>query len=218
MAALPPQPPGSLPPQPPGVVPPGGPQPTGPPQGPYSPGGAYAGQMPQQYVSQPMPQPVVVKVHKRTFWLTIAQIIIILKAILIILLAAASVAIGVYILAAGHAALHNIPGYSNYQTQFGNSFVNAAGALFFAIAIVPLIVGIVDLILGIVVGRPSNVARWIIIVLDVISIIIALADFANARTSIGALILVVYLALQVIVLYALLIDPATRRDFAGTSR
>ena len=218
MAALPPQPPGSLPPQPPGVAPPGGPQPAGPPQGPYSPGGAYAGQMPQQYVSQPMPQPVVVKVHKRTFWLTIAQIIIILKAILIILLAAASVAIGVYILAAGHAALHNIPGYSNYQTQFGNSFVNAAGALFFAIAIVPLIVGIVDLILGIVVGRPSNVARWIIIVLDVISIIIALADFANARTSIGALILVVYLALQVIVLYALLIDPATRRDFAGTSR
>jgi len=218
VAALPPQPPGSLPPQPPGVVPPGGPQPTGPPQGPYSPGGAYAGQMPQQYVSQPMPQPVVVKVHKRTFWLTIAQIIIILKAILIILLAAASVAIGVYILAAGHAALHNIPGYSNYQTQFGNSFVNAAGALFFAIAVVPLIVGIVDLILGIVVGRPSNVARWIIIVLDVISIIIALTDFANSRTSIGALILVVYLALQVIVLYALLIDPATRRDFAGTSR
>jgi hypothetical protein len=218
VATLPPQPPGSLPPQPPGVVPAGGPQPTGPPQGPYSPGGAYAGQMPQQYVSQPMPQPVVVKVHKRTFWLTIAQIIIILKAILIILLAAASVAIGVYILAAGHAALHNIPGYSNYQTQFGNSFVNAAGALFFAIAVVPLIVGIVDLILGIVVGRPSNVARWIIIVLDVISIIIALTDFANSRTSIGALILVVYLALQVIVLYALLIDPATRRDFAGTSR
>ena len=86
----------------------------------------------QPYVSQPMPQPVVVKVHKRTFWLTIAQIIIILKAILIILLAAASVAIGVYILTAGHAALHNIPGYDNYANQFGNAFVNAAGALFFA--------------------------------------------------------------------------------------
>jgi hypothetical protein len=218
VAALPPQPPGSQPPQPPGVSPPGGPQPAGPPQAPYSPGGAYAGQMPQQYVSQPMPQPVVVKVHKRTFWLTIAQIIIILKAILIILLAAASVAIGVYILAAGHAALHNIPGYSNYQTQFGNSFVNAAGALFLAIAVVPLIVGIVDLILGIVVGRPSNVARWIIIVLDVISIIFALTDFSRVNTSTGALVLIVYLALQVIVLYALLIDPATRRNFAGTAR
>jgi hypothetical protein len=218
VAALPPQPPGTLPPQPPGVSPPGGPPPGGPPTGPYAPGGAYAGQMPQQYVSQPMPQPVVVKVHKRTFWLTIAQIIIILKAIVIILLAAGVAAIGVYILAAGHAALHNIPGYSNYQTQFGNSFVNAAGALFIAIAVVPLLIGIVDLVLGIVVGRPSNVARWIIIVLDVISIIFALADLGNAITSTGTLILVVYLALQVIVLYALLLDPATRRNFAGKSR
>jgi hypothetical protein len=219
VAALPPQPPGSLPPQPPGVSPPGGPPPVGPPQGPYSPGTAYTGQMPAQpYMSQPMPQPVVVKVHKRTFWLTIAQIIIILKAILIILLAAASVAIGVYILTAGHAALHNIPGYDNYATQFGNSFVNAAGALFFAFAIVPLIIGIVDLILGIVVGRPSNVARWIIVVLDVLSIIIALTDLGRVNTSTGDLIVVVYVALQVIVLYALVIDPPTRRNFAGTAR
>jgi hypothetical protein len=219
VAALPPQPPGSLPPEPPGVAPPGGPPPVGPPQGPYSPGNAYSGQMPAQpYMSQPMPQPVVVKVHKRTFWLTIAQIIIILKAILIILLAAASVAIGVYILTAGHAALHNIPGYDNYANQFGNAFVNAAGALFFAFAVVPLIIGIVDLILGIVVGRPSNVARWIIVVLDVISIIIALTDFARVNSSTGDLILVVYIALQVIVLYAMLLDPATRRNFAGTSR
>jgi hypothetical protein len=216
VAALPPQPPGSLPPQPPGVSPPGGPPPVGPPQGPYSPGTAYTGQMPTQpYMSQPMPQPVVVKVHKRTFWLTIAQIIIILKAILIILLAAASVAIGVYILAAGHAALANIPGYDNYRAQFGSAFFNAAGALFFAIAIVPLIIGIVDLVLGIVVGRPSNVARWIIIVLDVLSIIIALADLGRVNTNTGTIVIVVYLALQVIVLYALLIDPATRRNFAG---
>ena len=216
MAALPPQPPGN--PQPPSMGPPGAP-PAGPPQSPYAPGGAYAGQMPAQpYVSQPMPQPVVVKVHKRTFWLTIAQIIIILKAIVIILIAAGSVAIGVYILAAGHAALHNIPGYDNYATQFGNAFVNAAGAIFIAIAVVPLVIGILDLVLGIIVGRPSNVARWIIIVLDILSIIVAIADFANAKTSTGDLILIVYLALQVIVLYALLLDPATRRNFAGTAR
>jgi hypothetical protein len=167
------------------------------------------------YAPQALPQPVVVKVHKRTFWLTIAQIIIIVKAILIILIAAGSVAIGVYILTAGHAALHNIPGYDNYANQFGNSFVNAAGAVFFAIAVVPLIIGIVDLILGIIVGRPSQVARWIIIVLDVISIIIAIADFARVNSSSGDIVLIVYLVLQVIVLYALLLDPATRRNFAG---
>lgn len=216
MAALPPQPPGSLPPEPPGVMPPGGPPPVGPPQGPYSPGNAYTGQMP--YAPQAMPQPVVVKVHKRTFWLTIAQIIIIVKAILIILLAAASVAIGVYILTAGHAALHNIPGYDNIAAQAGNTFINAAGAIFFAFAIVPLIIGIVDLILGIVVGRPSNVARWIIVVLDVISILIALTDFGRVNSGTGDLILIVYLALQVLVLYAMLLDPATRRNFAGTAR
>jgi hypothetical protein len=167
------------------------------------------------YAPQAMPQPVVVKVHKRTFWLTIAQIIIIVKAILVILLAAASVAIGVYILAAGHAALHNIPGYDNYATQFGNSFVNAAGAVFFAIAIVPLFIGIIDLVLGIIVGRPSNVARWIIIVLDILSILIALTDFGRVNSSTGDLILIVYLVLQVLVLYAMLLDPATRRNFAG---
>jgi len=213
VAALPPQPPGNLPPEPHGVAPPGEPPPYAPPPGPYSPGNAYSGQMP--YAPQAMPQPVVVKVHKRTFWLTIAQIIIIVKAILVILLAAASVAIGVYILAAGHAALHNIPGYDNYATQFGNSFVNAAGALFFAIAIVPLFIGIVDLVLGIIVGRPSNVARWIIVVLDILSILIALSDFARVNSGTGDLILIVYLVLQVLVLYAMLLDPATRRNFAG---
>lgn len=214
MAALPPQPPGSLPPEPPGVAPPGGPpQYAPPPQGPYSPGNAYSGQMP--YAPQAMPQPVVVKVHKRTFWLTIAQIIIIVKAILVILLAAASVAIGVYILAAGHDALRNIPGYDNYANQFGNAFVNAAGAIFFAFAIVPLIIGIVDLILGIIVGRPSNVARWIIVVLDILSILIALSDFTRVNSGTGDLIIIIYLVLQVLVLYAMLVDPATRRNFAG---
>lgn len=213
MAALPPQPPGSLPPEPPGVAPSGGPPPYAPPPGPYSPGNAYSGQMP--YAPQAMPQPVVVKVHKRTFWLTIAQIIIIVKAILVILLAAASVAIGVYILSAGHAALHNIPGYDSIAAQAGNNFINAAGAVFFAIAIVPLFIGIVDLVLGIIVGRPSNVARWIIVVLDVLSILIALSDFARVNSGTGDVVLIVYIVLQVLVLYAMLLDPATRRNFAG---
>ena len=213
MAALPPQPPGSLPPEPPGVAPSGGPPPYAPPPGPYSPGNAYSGQMP--YAPQAMPQPVVVKVHKRTFWLTIAQIIIIVKAILVILLAAASVAIGVYILSAGHAALHNIPGYDSIAAQAGNNFINAAGAVFFAIAIVPLFIGIVDLVLGIIVGRPSNVARWIIVVLDILSILIALSDFARVNSGTGDVVLIVYIVLQVLVLYAMLLDPATRRNFAG---
>ncbi len=120
MAALPPQPPGSLPPQPPGVSPPGGPPPGGPPQGPYSPGGAYAGQMPQQYVSQPMPQPVVVKVHKRTAFLTIAQLIIIVFAIARILLGVLAAGVGVLFLTAGRGRIESLPGYQQAAGQLGN--------------------------------------------------------------------------------------------------
>ena len=221
MAALPPQPPGSQPPQPPGVTPPSATPPSGPPAGPpqspaYS-GGAYTGQMPSlPYGAQPVVA-APVKVHRRTFFLTLAQIIIIVKAILTILIGLGIGAIGVYILVAGHAAIANLPGYNSAQQQFGNAFFSTAGAIFIAIAVIPLVIGIIDIVLGIVVGRPSNVARWIIIVLDILSIIIALADFGRVNTGAGDLVLVVYLALQVIVLYALLVDPPTRRNFAGTA-
>ncbi len=221
MAALPPQPPGSQPPQPPGVTPPSATPPSGPPAGPpqspaYS-GGAYTGQMPSlPYGAQPVVA-APVKVHRRTFFLTLAQIIIIVKAILTILIGLGIGAIGVYILVAGHAAIANLPGYNSAQQQFGNAFFSTAGAIFIAIAVIPLVIGIIDIVLGVVVGRPSNVARWIIIVLDILSIIIALADFGRVNTGAGDLVLVVYLALQVIVLYALLVDPPTRRNFAGTA-
>jgi hypothetical protein len=216
VAALPPQPPGSQPPQPPSASPPSGP-PAGPPQSPPYSGGAYAGQMPSlPYGAQPVVA-APVKVHRRTFFLTLAQIIIIVKAILTILIGLGIGAIGVYILVAGHAAIANLPGYNSAQQQFGNAFISTAGAIFIAIAVIPLVIGIIDIVLGIVVGRPSNVARWIIVVLDILSIILALADFGRVNTSTGDLILVVYLVLQVIVLYALLLDPPTRRNFAGTA-
>ena len=219
MAALPPQPPGSLPPQPPGVSPPGGPPPSGPPSpGPYSPGGAYAGQMPQQYVSQPMPQPVVVKVHKRTAFLTIAQFIIIVFAIARILLGILAAGIGVLFLTAGRARIESLPGYDQAARQLGSGVVNVLAAFLFAVAAYWLISGVIDLILGIVVGRPSNVARWIIIVLDVISLLYVIDLLTRGIGGAFTLIPLVFLIGKAIVLYALLLDPPTRRNFAGTSR
>lgn len=218
MAALPPQPPGSLPPQPPGVSPPGGPPPGGPPPGPYSPGGAYAGQMPQQYVSQPMPQPVVVKVHKRTAFLTIAQFIIIVFAIARILLGILAAGVGVLFLTAGRARIESLPGYDQAARQLGSGVVNVLAAFLFAVAAYWLISGVIDLILGIIVGRPSNVARWIIIVLDVISLIYVIDLLTRGIGGAFTLIPLVFLVGKAIVLYALLLDPPTRRNFAGTSR
>jgi len=219
VAALPPQPPGSLPPQPPGVSPPGGPPPGGPPSpGPYSPGGAYAGQMPQQYVSQPMPQPVVVKVHKRTAFLTIAQFIIIVFAIARILLGILAAGIGVLFLTAGRARVESLPGYDQAARQLGSGVVNVLAAFLFAVAAYWLISGVIDLILGIVVGRPSNVARWIIVVLDVISLLYVIDLLTRGIGGAFTLIPLVFLIGKAIVLYALLLDPPTRRNFAGTSR
>jgi len=219
VAALPPQPPGSLPPQPPGVSPPGGPPPSGPPSpGPYSPGGAYAGQMPQQYVSQPMPQPVVVKVHKRTAFLTIAQFIIIVFAIARILLGILAAGIGVLFLTAGRARIESLPGYDQAARQLGSGVVNVLAAFLFAVAAYWLISGVIDLILGIVVGRPSNVARWIIVVLDVISLLYVIDLLTRGIGGAFTLIPLVFLIGKAIVLYALLLDPPTRRNFAGTSR
>ncbi len=218
MAALPPQPPGNVPPQPPGVSPPSGP-PSGPPQGPY-PGGAYAPpQMtPQPYAAQPVAV-APVKVHKRTFFLTIAQLIIIVLALVRLLAGIAFIGFGVYILVAGSSHLATLPGYDQYVKQFGDAVINLAASLFFIIGVPILVTGIVDLVLGILVGRPSNVARWFIIVLDVLSILYVIDILAhNDIGGLATLIFLVYLALKVIVFYAMALDPATRRDFAGKSR
>ena len=126
------------------------------------------------YVPQPMPQPVVVKVHKRTFWLTIAQIIIIVNAIACILLGILAAGIGVLFLTAGRARCAITPGYDQLRRSTRERVHQRGARVFFAVAVVSADLGIIDLILGIVVGRPSNVARWIIIVLDVISMLIRL--------------------------------------------
>jgi hypothetical protein len=214
VAALPPQPPGSLPPEPPGVAPPGGPPSYAPPpQGPYSPGNAYSGQMP--YAPQAMPQPVVVKVHKRTLFLTLAQLIIIVFAIARILFGIAVAGVAVLFLTGGRARIDSLPGYDQAIGQLGNSVLNVFAGVLFAFAAYWLITGVVDLILGIIVGRPSNTARWIIVVLDVLSLLYVISGLGRGIGSYFTLVLIVFLVGKVIVLYALLLDPATRRNFAG---
>jgi hypothetical protein len=219
VAALPPQPPGGQPPQPPSVAPPGGPPTVGPPQNPY-PAATYAPQpfAPQPYSAQPIAS-APVKVHKRTFFLTIAQFIIIVLGLLRLLAGIAFIGFGVYILTAGSSHLAILPGYDQYVKQFGDAVVNLAASLFFIIGVPFFVIGLVDLILGVIVGRPSNVARWIIIVLDVLSILYVIDILGhNDIGGLSTLIVLVYLALKVIVFYALALDPATRRNFAGKAR
>ena len=156
------------------------------------------------------------RVHQRTFFLTLAQIIIIVRAVLILLTGIAAVGLGVYALVAGRAKLTTVPGYDRYFTQLGDAVVNAAIAFFIIAGAILVVIGVIDLLLGIFVGRPSNVARWLIIVLDVLTAVGLLSRLSAHLTDNGALILVVLLGLKAIIFYALVIDPATRRNFAGT--
>lgn len=169
----------------------------------------------QPYMSQPMPQPVVVKVHKRTFWLTIAQIIIIFRAVLILLAAIGLIVLGVFVLAQGHSFLSTLPFYDQARRQLSIAVLNGAVYVFtFVPAVFLFIVGIVDIVLGVTVGRPSNAARWIIVVLDVLTALGLLGSIGRAQSAF-VIVLIVFLALKVIVLYAMVVDPATRRNFAG---
>ena len=206
MAALPPQPPGTLPPQPPSVSPP-----SGPPQSPY-PGASFT---PSPYPAQPVAS-APVKVHKRTFFLTLAQIIIIVRAILVILLALAIAGLGIWVIASGRAVLEQVPFYDQARRQAGEAFFNGAVIAFaFIPAFILLVTGVIDLILGVMVGRPSNIARWFIVVLDVLSLIYVIDALTHSDGGIWTLILLGFLIAKVIVLYAMLLDPATRRNFAG---
>ena len=116
----------------------------------------------------------------------------------------------------GRARIESLPGYDQAFANLGNDVFNVLSAVLFAFAAYWLVTGIVDLVLGIIVGRPSNVARWIIIVLDVLSLIYVLDGLANGPGgNVYTLVLVILLACKVIVFYSLAIDPATRRNFAG---
>jgi hypothetical protein len=165
-----------------------------------------------------MPQPVVVKVHKRTAFLTFAQFIIILFAIARILIGIGWAGLAVLFLVGGRARIESLPGYDQALGQIGNGVLNVLAAVLFALAAYFLVAGVIDLILGIIVGRPSNIARWFIVVLDLISLIYVIDFLTRGVGGFWTLVWLVVLAGKLVVLYAMLLDPPTRRNFAGTSR
>jgi len=220
VAALPPQPPGgSTPPQYPPAVPlPGGPPPGARPLPPAP--GAYPAAAPGAAPAYGAAAPAaVVRVRRRTGWMVFAQVLAILKSILWLLVGLLIVAGGVYLITIG-GDISRLPGYTHYYGSSINGFsavANAAAAVVIAFGAVCVIIGIVELVLGITVGRPSQVSRWMIIVLDVLSIIGSVANILNtgSRGNGWLLFWIVWLAVDVLILYALTVDGNTRRAFAG---
>jgi hypothetical protein len=209
MAALPPQPPATEPPQPPAAPPSLPPLPQPP--------SVYLSQTPQRaYAGAYAVAPAAPSAPRhRTGMIVLAQLLMILKGIFWLLGGGAAVAAGVYLLIHG-GDLRALPGYESYYGVTAQSIVSVATGIILAIGVALLVIGVVDIVLGVTVGRPSNVSRWFNIVVNTITGIIALfgliGQLSNGRMA-GVLFFAVWLGVNIVIFYALAINAQSRHAF-----
>ncbi|MGH7686271.1 MAG: hypothetical protein ACREN2_05580 [Candidatus Dormibacteria bacterium] len=209
------------PPQPPEAAqaPPPAAPPQPPPLAPQPQAAIFASQTPQPAYAgvygAPMPAPVVPR--HRTGMILFAQILMILKGIFWMLGGIVAISAAVFLLT--HAGdVTSLPGYRSFSGAIASDWVAVAEGLFLAFGVVLLLIGVVDIVLGVMVGRPSNVARWFNIVLNIITSLIALSGLVNAlshsQTIGGALFFAVWLGINAIIFYALAINAGSRHAFS----
>ena len=197
MSALPPTPPGGPP-----ASPPGG-YPAGPPPGQYPPAyQPYPSQYPQPYPGQ---YQQYAPVHRRTAFLTVAQIITVIETLLYILIGIGIILLGTI----GTTFVTSNLGNFSYNGIAYN--LSAYTAVFIVAGIVAVVIGVLLLWASIRMGRPSNGARWVVIIWQILLLLGGVSALVNRGGTYG----LVPLILSAIVLYALLIDPSTRRAFGG---
>ena len=209
MTALPPPPP----PEPPAYPP--------LPDAPYH--GAYSGQLPEpayagMYATAvPFAAPVQ---RQRTAWILVAQILMVVKGVLWLIAGIGIGTIAIYVLLHGadlHPAPPGSPGYSGLE-DIANGLAGVAVAFAITAGAFCLAVGVADIALGVTLGRPSNVARWFTVVLTTVAGVIALVGIVgqagnHAATAGGAVFLAVWLAVNIVIFYALVIDERSRQAF-----
>jgi len=204
-----PQPPGQ-PPQPPSG-PPGGPPTGGPPSGyPAGPPG-YQQPYPQPYPQQPYGYgPGGRLPFRRNAMLVLAQVLIIIQGCLGVLVGLGVILLGI---AAGGAIsglnLHDVNGYN---------FAGAATGVLIAIGVVLLVLFTFVIIGGVRVGHPSQIARWLLAAFEILLLLGSVSSLTRpASGSVngnGTVSVIVALVIEGLILYGLIIDPATYRAFA----
>jgi hypothetical protein len=103
--------------------------------------------------------------------------------------------------------VHSINGLSRLSGQPTAVFI-VSGAILGIIALL-LIIG------GVRVGHPSQIARWLLVIFEVLVLLGTLTSFSNAgSTSNGTLSLIIALVVEGLIIYGLAIDPLTWRAFA----
>ena len=208
MTALPPPPP----PEPPAY----------PPMPPAPSYGAYAGQLPEPAYAGMYASAVTFAGHEprpRTALILVAQILMVVKGVLWVIAGIGIGAVGIYVLLHG-ADLHPVAGSPGYRGLNGlaNGLAGAAVAFSITAGAFCLAVGVADIVLGVTVGRPSNVARWFTVALTSVAGIIALFGIVgqagnHSGTAGGTVVLAVWLAVNIVIFYALVVDERSRQVF-----
>jgi hypothetical protein len=208
-----PQPPGQ-PPQPPSG-PPGGPPTGGPPSGyPAGPPG-YQQPYPQQpyaqqpYAAQPYGySPGGRRPFRRNAMLVFAQVLVIIQGCFGVLGSALVILVGIALNGAFSGVdLHNINGLN---------LAGAASGFLIGAGVVGLVLSTLVIIGGVRVGHPSQVARWLLAAFEILALLSAISSLAQPPrgSGSGTVTSIVLLVIAAVVLYGLIIDPATYRAFA----
>lgn len=157
--------------------------------------------------------------RERTTLIVVAQTLMVVKGIFWLIAGLGLAAFGIYLIADGNSftvahGSRNHPGLGAIE----HGMIGLVIAVLIMAAGVLIAGGLADIILGVVMGRPSNVARWLTIVLNTITGVIALfgivSDIGNHRGTGGAaMVLAVWLAVNFVIFYALVIDERSRQAF-----
>ena len=171
--------------------------------------GVYAG--PAPYAMPPARQ--------RTAAIVLAQVLMVVKGILWLIAGLAAAAAGIYYIVHG-GDIQSLPGrhYPGFDAVARGVLGLAAGFVI-GIALVCVTLGVLDIVLGVFVGRPSNTARWLTVATNCVAGAIALLGLVgtlnhNSTGAGGAAFFGVWLVVNIVIFYALVIDERSRPVFA----
>jgi hypothetical protein len=184
--------------------------------------GVYAGQVPPPAYAgmygYAVPYSLPAVPRQRTGLIVLAQVLMVVKGVFWLIAGLGTIAVGIYLIVHG-GDLHALPGYRDQPglNAAATGLVGVATGFIIAVAVALLAIGIADIALGITVGRLSNVARWLTVALDVVAGIVALSSLIgqlNHRpTAGGAVFAAAWLVTNIVIFYALVIDPRSRQAF-----
>ena len=151
--------------------------------------------------------------------IVVAQILMVVKGVFWLIAGSGVCILGVYLFVHG-ADVHRASGSpANLGLDsLAKGLVGVAAAFAVMAGLVLIAGGVADIVLGVTVGRPSSVARWFTIVLNTVTGVIALVGIVGAannhRGATGGLVfLAVWLAVNIVIFYALVIDGRSRQAF-----